>query len=432
MTNKEFEEKDTINLPHYPYINYDTHFEGAELNLQDYNKKHNFVKDFFEDYWVYNNVSGGLLVAKNGQIIYENYRGYGNFETKDTLTANTPIHIASISKVLTALAVLKLVEGGKLKLDQLVTNFYSAFPYKNITIRDLLTHRSGLPNYAYFEHDQKYWNTDEVQANENVLEAIIQKVGIPYSAPNTNFAYSNTNYAILALIIEKVTGLSYPHAMKYIVFDPLKMNQTFVFDIKDSAKVSQSYTFKNRRWDFNFLDNIYGDKNIYSTPRDLFKMDKAMYSKKFLSSKIKREMKQGYSYEKKGVKNYGLGLRMMEWESGEKLWYHNGWWHGNYTTYVRGENDSISIIALGNRQVKSVYSSFSLIGLLGDYPVVLEQNPNIAKNNIAKLSEDSLSLELNALKEKSTEKQNQLDGKVSEKEKTSTIDSSKHISLLKY
>jgi hypothetical protein len=143
-------------------------------------------------------------------------------------------------------------------------------------------------------------------------------------------------------------------------------------------------------------------------------------------------MKQGYSYEKKGVKNYGLGLRMMEWESGEKLWYHNGWWHGNYTTYVRGENDSISIIALGNRQVKSVYSSFSLIGLLGDYPVVLEQNPNIAKNNIAKLSEDSLSLELNALKEKSTEKQNQLDGKVSEKEKTSTIDSSKHISLLKY
>ncbi len=386
----EFEHRDTLNLPHYPYIDYDETFKGIKLDKSELNKKRSYVQDFYENYWEYNQVSGGLLVAKNGKIIFEKYRGFANFETEEALTADTPIHIASISKVLTALAVLKLVEEDRLKLDQLVSNFYSAFPYKNVTVRDLLNHRSGLPNYAYFEHDDKYWNTNNIQTNDNVLEALVQGISKPYSSPNTTFNYSNTNYALLALIIEKVTGLTYPEAMKYIVFDPLKMDHTFVFNIKDSAKVSQSYTSRNKRWDFNFLDNIYGDKNIYSTPRDLFKMDKAMYAKKFLSEKLKKLMKQGYSYEKPGVKNYGLGIRLMEWDTGEKLWYHNGWWHGNYTTYVRGENDSISIIALGNKQIRSVYTSFSLIGLLGDYPITMELEDRIVKQDTLKIASDSL------------------------------------------
>lgn len=388
----DFETHDTLNLPHFPYIDYDLTFENTSHHDQDLDETKEFLKSFFEDYWNQSQVSGGLLVAKNGEIIYENYRGYAVQETKEILTADTPIHIASISKVLTALAILKLVEEDELKLDQLVVNFYSAFPYKNITIRDLLNHRSGLPNYAYFEHDDRYWDTSKTLNNENVLEALVQKVSEPYSAPNKNFSYSNTNYALLALIIEKVTGLSYPDAMKYIVFDPLKMKNTFVFEMENAENVSQSYTHRNVRWDFNFLDNIYGDKNIYSTPGDLLKMDKAMYSKDFLSSKLKNQMKQGYSYEKKGVKNYGLGIRLMEWDTGEKLWYHNGWWHGNYSTYVRAENDTISIIALGNRQVKSLYDAFNLIGYLGDYPILLKPEMQNILTNLQNQNNDSLRL----------------------------------------
>lgn len=387
---QEFEHEDSLNLPHFPYMNYDLNFDNPKLSQKKFEENQRFIQMFFEDYWQQRNVSGGLLVAKNGQIIYENYRGYAVQETKDTLTADTPLHIASISKVLTALAVLKLVESDALKLDQLVSNFYSAFPYKNITLRDLLNHRSGLPNYAYFEHHPKYWDTSKVLNNENVLEALVHKVSEPYSAPNQNFSYSNTNYALLALIIEKVTDLPYPEAMKYIVFDPLQMNNTFVFDIENAEGVSQSYTHRDVRWDFDFLDNIYGDKNIYSTPGDLFKMDKAMYAPEFLSSKLKNLMKQGYSYEKEGIKNYGLGIRLMEWDSGEKLWYHNGWWHGNYSTYVRAESDTISIIALGNRQVKSLYDAFNLVGVLGDYPILLKPEMQNILNTLQVPTTDSL------------------------------------------
>ena len=427
ITEAEFEKTDTLNLPHYPYIDYDAQFANTKLNVFDYTEKYNFVKRFFEDFWNYNQVSGGLLVAKNGKVIYENYRGYANFETKDTLTVDTPIHIASISKVMTALAVMKLVEADKIKLEQLVSNLFPAFPYKDITIRDLLSHRSGLPNYAYFEHDDQKWNTNIVKSNQDVLDALIDKVGVPYSPPNANFSYCNTNYALLALVIEKITGLTYPQAMKYILFDPLKMDQTFVFSLKDSTKVSQSYGSGGTRWEFDYLDEIYGDKNIYSTPRDLFKMDKAMYAKEFLKPKWKKRMKQGYSYEKKGVKNYGLGLRMMEWDTGEKLLYHNGWWHGNYTTYVHGDTDTLTIIALGNKQIRSVYSAFSLAGLLGNYPVMLEMESEkvVHENDSAQIKEDSLLLAMQDVKAKDLEEQ-----KLKEKPTLKTkpeIDSSKKV-----
>ena len=397
---QEFEKKDTLKLPHYPYLDYDAQFKDSRLNVFDFTEKYRFVRDFFEDYWDMNEVSGGLLVAKNGKLIYENYRGFANFETSAKLTAETPIHIASISKVLTALAVMKLVEEDKLKLDQLVSHIFPAFPYTDITVRDLLSHRSGLPNYSYFEHDDTKWNTDIVKTNHDVLQALIDKVGVPYTPPNQSFNYNNTNYVILALIIEKITGLTYAEAMKYIVFDPLQMKNTFVFNIADSAKVSQSYGGGGTRWTFTYLDQIYGDKNIYSTPRDLFKMDKAIYHKNFLKSKWKKQMTKGYSYEQKGVKNYGLGIRMMEWETGEKLLYHNGWWHGNYTSYVRGEADTLTIIALGNKQVRSVYDAFSLAGLLGKYPVVMEQEITVAESPTDSISTDSLLVVMKEMKTK--------------------------------
>lgn len=394
--------QDTLKLPHYIYKDYDAIFKNEKP--KDYQKETEFIAHFFQDYWAYNQVSGGLLVAKNGNILFEGYRGYANVANKDTLTAKTPVHIASISKVLTALAVLKLVEADKLHLDDQVHRFFPDFPYKTITIQDLLSHRSGLPNYAYFEHHPILWDTHVLQTNESMMHALTNKISEPYNPPNTTFSYCNTNFAILALIIEKVTDLPYAQAMKYMIFDPLEMKDTFVFNIQDSANVSQSYSYRGKRWEFDYLDQIYGDKNIYSTPRDLFKMDKAMYAEDFLSKKLKNRMKKGYSYERKGVKNYGLGIRMMEWETGEKIFYHNGWWHGNYTTYVHGETDTVTVIALGNKRIRSVYSAFSLAGLFGAYPISVQVQDEKMIQDSLQLSEDSLMLELNALREKSKRK----------------------------
>lgn len=323
-----------------------------------YNRKFN-SKDF----------SGGFLVAKNGEILYENYSGFAYKEKDQKISAETPIHLASVSKVITAVTVLKLVDQDKIELDDFVTKYLPEFPHKQTTVRMLLNHRSGLRNYAYFSDDKKVWDKKKNLTNQDVLKLLATKnIGLE-STPGTRFGYCNTNYALLALIIEKVTEKSYPKVLQEMIFDPLGMKNTFVFhNLKDKDNVCQSYKNNYLRLAFEFLDQVYGDKNIYSTPRDLLKFDLALYSEDFLSKKMKSEMFKGYSYERKGTKNYGLGIRMLEFETGQHYYFHNGWWHGNTSSYVTLQKDSVTIIAISNKFSKKPYQTKRLAPKFGDYP----------------------------------------------------------------
>lgn len=313
--------------------------------------------------------SGSFLVAKNGEILYENYSGYAYKEKGDSIKQNTPLHIASVSKVITAVTVLKLVDAKKLKLDDLVTSILPEFPHKKTTVRMLLNHRSGLRNYAYFTEDKGVWDKKKTLTNQDVLTLLAtKKIGLE-STPGTRFGYCNTNYALLALIIEKVTKKTYPKVLQELIFDPLGMKNTFVFDdLTKQDSVSQSYKNNYLRLAFEYLDQVYGDKNIYSTPRDLLQFDLALYSENFLSTEMKAEMFKGYSYERKGTRNYGLGIRMLEFETGQQYFFHNGWWHGNTSAYVTLQKDSVTIIAISNKFSKKPYQTKRLAPKFGDYP----------------------------------------------------------------
>lgn len=339
------------------------------ISARDRNKKVHSIENFYNKLWSRNDLSGGFLVAKNGKILFEHYGGFANRSDKVEITSQTPIHLASVSKVLTAAVVLKLVDRDKLELDKAVKDILPEFPYEDITVRMLLNHRSGLPNYAYFCDDRKIWDRS-VLTNQDILDLFAEhKFGL-YFKPDKKFGYCNTNYAMLALIIEKVTHMNYREAMKKILFDPLGMKDTYVFDYqKDRETASQSYKGNNVLYGFDFLDDVYGDKNIYSTPRDMLKFDLATYSKKFLKPELYKEVFQGYSYEHKGTKNYGLGIRLHEWETGEKLFYHNGWWHGNTTSYVTLKKDTVAIIALSNKFSYKPYKVWKLSPLFGHYPI---------------------------------------------------------------
>lgn len=328
-----------------------------------------YVERFYNKHYNANDYSGGFLVAKNGQIIYENYSGYAYKEKGDKITAETPVHIASVSKMITAVAVMKLAEEDKIKFDQPVKNYLPEFPYEKTTVRMLLNHRSGLRNYAYFTADKGVWDKKKTLTNQDVLTLLATKnIGLE-SQPGTRFGYCNTNYALLALIIEKVTGKSYSAVMKEMIFEPLGMTHTFVFDdLKKKDEVSQSYKGNYLRLAFEFLDQVYGDKNIYSTPRDLLKFDIATYNDDFLSQDMKAEMFKGYSYERKGTRNYGLGVRMLEFETGQKYFFHNGWWHGNTSSLVTLRKDTVSIIAISNKFTKKTYQTKKLAPHFGDYP----------------------------------------------------------------
>lgn len=333
------------------------------------NSKANSIEHFYDKLWRKNDLSGGFLVAKNGKIIFEHYGGFANKTEKEEITAETPIHLASVSKVLTAAVVLKLIDRDKLQLDQKVNTLLPEFPYEDITVRMLLNHRSGLPNYAYVLDDRVIWDRS-ILTNKDVLELFAQHKFDLYFKSDKKFGYCNTNYAMLALIIEKVTHMRYHDAMKKILFDPLGMKNTYVFDYqKDRATASRSYKGNNVLYGWDFLDDVYGDKNIYSTPRDMLKFDLATYSKKFLNAKLYKEVFQGYSYEHKGTKNYGLGIRMHEWETGEKLFYHNGWWHGNTSSYVTLKKDTVMMIALSNKFSYKPYKIWKLSPLFGHYPI---------------------------------------------------------------
>lgn len=318
--------------------------------------------------------SGALLVAKNGKILFEDYKGYENFAEKKPINAQSALHLASVSKVLTATLILKLVQENKIALDEKVQTYLPDFPYTQTSVRTLLNHRSGLPHYSRFSEYFKKWNSRKVLTNEDVLQYLKKHKFPLLSKDNRNFNYCNTNYAILALIAEKVTTQSFPEAMKSYVFEPLGMNDSFVIDFETQKKqVSQSYktNYVNHGWDQ--FDAIYGDKNIYASLRDMVKFDLATYSETFLRKDLLEEALKGYSYEKRGFNNYGLGYRMKEFDNGETMHYHNGWWHGNTSSYITMKKDTVIIIALSNKYTQKTYRSMRLTALFRDFPFELDE-----------------------------------------------------------
>ena len=337
------------------------------------NSKKSKIVHFFNKNWPSKNNNISFLVAKDGQIIYENYVGFGDIAKKTPITSQTPIHIASVSKVLTATAILKLVNAGKLGLNQKVNTVLKGFPYPLITVKNLLNHRSGMRNYAYFTNEKGIWDRHKVMSNQDVLDVMInKKITLEYKT-DSRFGYCNTNYAILALVIEKITGKKFSDAMKSMIFDPLGMANTFVYDYaKDKNVITPSYRGNGQKIAFDYLDAVYGDKNIFSTPQDLLKFDMARNTEYFLSPELRHQIYQGFSNEHKGQKNYGLGIRMINWETGQNFYFHNGWWHGNMSSYVTLKKENVTIIALTNKNSKNVYRIRNLAPLFGDYPFKVE------------------------------------------------------------
>lgn len=350
-----------------------------ELEPSYCQKQKNEIEFYFNKLINKNEFYGQFLVAKNGKILFEDYEGFAYKEKDDKNDKNKPLHIASVSKVLTAAVVLRMVDDEKIGLDDKVSKYLKGFYHDDITVRMLLNHRSGLRHYGYFIETDVKWDKKKRITNQDILDLINSGKIHLESKPGTRFAYCNTNYALLALIIEKVSGMGYHEAMDKLLFKPLGMNNSFVFDYeKHHDTVSQTYKANKLRLAFDHLDLVYGDKNIYSTARDLLKFDLATYSDKFFSAKLRKEIFKGYSYEAKGEKNYGLGIRLREWAEAPTLTYHNGWWHGNTSSYVTLKKDTVTIIALSNKMTHKTYQTKKFIALFNSkYPVKLNDDKDV-------------------------------------------------------
>jgi CubicO group peptidase (beta-lactamase class C family) len=320
----------------------------------------NWIKSHFGT----NVFSGGYLISWKGHSILEGYQGFAGYSEKKKISENTPIHIASISKTFTAMAVLKLASEHKIEIDSALSFYFPNFNYSGITVKMLLNHRSGLPKYEYFLEKLK-WPQNVFATNADILKQLIdRKAEIDdIQRPDTHFKYCNTNFVLLALIIEKVTGKSYPEYMQTEIFAPLGMKNSFVYSDKDSSKITPSFERNGAQFAFNHLDKIYGDKNIFSTPRDLLIWDEGLKRSNFLNSDMLEMAYTPYSNEKAGSRNYGLGWRMMLQSDGRKLIYHNGWWHGNNTVFLRLLDQDATVIVLGNQYNKGVYKAKEMLSI---------------------------------------------------------------------
>ena len=343
----------------------------GQLEKGEFRNYYRQLDAFFDSSLIKSGFNGGILVAKNGSVIYEKYIGKIDLRKKDTLntlTDTTSLHIASTSKTFTSIAILRLVDENKLSLNDTLDKFFPNFPYPGITVKMLLCHRSGLPNYLYFISNSKIWDKKKFATNEDMVNIMYTEKPNKSFSPNSRFSYCNTNFVLLAMIVEKVTGKKFPEYMQEKYFGPLHMTHTYIFTLKDTLTSNPSFLPNGNYWDFDNLDGTYGDKNVYTTPQDLLKWDQALYTDQIISKPLMDSAFSPHSFEKPSVHNYGLGWRLQMLPNGKKVVYHFGKWHGFNAAFARLIDEKATIIILGNRFNRNIYNAAHLCyDIFGDY-----------------------------------------------------------------
>lgn len=303
----------------------------------------NNIKEIASSYNKKGAFNGALLVARDGKILCDTVLGYSDFKTKQPLNDTTAFYIASLTKPFTALAIMQLKEQKKLAYDDPISLYIpnlSTFAQK-ATIRQLLNHTSGIPDY------EKEMSPVKNLTNAQVMQWLATRNSLNFSSGD-KFEYSNTGYIILAAIIEKTSGKSYADFLKETIFKPLNLNRTIVYDTTKPVITNRAIGYnKNKELDdYSILTT--GDGSIFSTTKDLFVWEEALYGNKLLSTK---EMENAYKAPKLNdgsISNYGFGWNIEE-KGGHKIVSHTGGLNGYRACIWRNLHDKTVIIALTNQ-----------------------------------------------------------------------------------
>lgn len=306
-----------------------------DLLLKRINKRHDF--------------NGAVLVAKNEKILYSNQIGIADFKKKAPLKKESVFQLASVSKQFTAAAIMLLNERKKVRLTDTVNRYFPDFPFKNVTIKNLLNHTAGLPKYFWVAEHK--WLKEKAPTNSEMMTFLESSNVQRYFKSGRNFDYSNTGYFVLASIVEKVSGTSFSSFLKSNIFEPLQMKHSYVYSFEnDSIKEDQLDGYRlHRGWRHLKIkgtvnDAIVGDKNVYTTAEDLFKWTHGLNTGRLLTKESLALMySKGETIYGREVP-YGFGFRIDT--KREKSIYHHGKWNGFSTGLTKYLEDDLVVIVL--------------------------------------------------------------------------------------
>ncbi len=307
------------------------------------------VETYFKELFTNTRFSGNVLVAHRGKVIYKQAKGWRSYSQRDSLAMEDVFQLASVSKQFTALSVVLLKQQGLINYTDSVAKYLPDFPYKDITIHHLLSHQTGLQNYMYFA--ETLAKDRRAFGNKVVLKMLKDNSASlkPYWPAGHRFYYSNTGYAILALLVEEVSGIDFSTFLQKNFFEPAKMNHSYVGaeDIKKNLRAEGHYFNRRRVLPF-YQDAVVGDKSIYSSIEDLYRWDRFLNSDKGLKL---QELDTAFQFHAKApnhVRGYGYGWRLWHYPDGRKIEYHTGWYRGYTALFVRIRETDSTIIILSN------------------------------------------------------------------------------------
>ncbi|MFC0513882.1 serine hydrolase [Mucilaginibacter angelicae] len=347
-------------------------FNGITCESQAQNKSVR-LDSLFTNLFNQHEFNGNVLVTEKGNVVYRHSFGYADAGAKLLNTDQTAFNLASVSKTFTAVAILQLKQAGKLKLDDPFVKYFPDFPWAQITIRHLLSHTSGLPDFQIFEKpysenpEKIYSLNDLIPALKNDSRGLLFKTGEKYS-------YSNTGFGLLALLVEKLSGMKFQDYLSKNIFKPAGMVHTYIetplLSVADKNR-AQRYEFlsyspgqlkridsvKGDRVESVILGAIVGPTAVVSTTGDLLKFDEALYSGKLLKQQVLdkafmpallnngEKVAMGWANTKS---YYGLGWMILQDSTYGKVVWHSGGSSGVVTVFLRNITRKQTVVVLDN------------------------------------------------------------------------------------
>ena len=307
-----------------------------------------------------------VLVIRDGEAVIRRSYGYADLETRTPATPRTNYRLASVSKQFTATAILLLAHDGKLGLDDPVRKWLPSLPAKAadaITIKHLLTHTSGLIDYE----DLMAEDAVEQIHDAGVLR-LLETQDRTYFAPGADYRYSNSGYALLALIVEKASGRRYADFLRERIFLPLGMAHTVAYEkgVSEVSDRAYGYSLIDGRWqrtDQSSTSAVLGDGGIYSSIDDLAKWDAAQYDDRLLDAPSRKLAATPWTKTDDPAVEYGYGWRV----TGETLW-HSGETIGFRNVIVRYPQRKLTVVVLTNRDDPEPYRTALKIAALFLHP----------------------------------------------------------------